>query len=349
MATRFTRLASDLDATHPHPPVARAAVAGDPLLGATIGRYVVDYKLGEGGMAVVYAARDTSLDRWVALKLVAPGLRHRIELEARLVREARVLARLDHPNVVRVYDVGAGAHGVFVAMQLVEGGTLDDFLDTQPPAAAILERFACAGRGLAAVHAAGVVHRDIKPSNLLVDRTGHVWVADFGLAGTDSDADDPGVWTPIGLGSVTRDGRTPGTPAFMALEQVLGQPATARSDQFSFCVSLWHALYGEHPFGGDRAAKVAAMERDAVRPPPRTTVPPRIARALRRGMRRDPLARWPDMPALLAAITYRGRARAVASQNPSSSRQVASIASGSSDVIVQSPSPSSSSTSVKPT
>jgi eukaryotic-like serine/threonine-protein kinase len=303
MQSRSTELASDPDATCPQRAiVVEAADAEDRWLGARIGRYVVDRKLGEGGMGVVYAARDSSLGRWVALKLVTPGARHREQLEARLVREARALARLDHPHVVRVYDVGVAEQGVFVAMQLVDGGTVETLLDTCPPAPAIVAMFAAAGRGLAAVHAAGFVHRDIKPANLLVDRGGHVVVGDFGLAHAPGDLED-GDWCALVSGSVTLAGRMPGTPAFMAPEQYRGEPATARSDQFSFCVSLWHALHGEHPFGEDRAAKLAAMAADTVAKPLRApAVPARVIAALRRGLRCDPVLRWPTMDALIAEI-----------------------------------------------
>jgi serine/threonine-protein kinase len=292
------------------------------LVGKSIDRYRVLSQLGAGGMGVVYAALDPALDRKVALK-VLPPLSHDREqhLEARLRREAQALARLDHPNVVRVYDVGVAEHSVFVAMQLVEGTTLAELLDEKkPPPAQVLALFVSAARGLAAAHDAGIVHRDVKPSNVLVDRADKVYVGDFGLArGADADdggapdtARDPTTTSENLLDeSMTREGSVLGTPLYMSPEQHQGLPATPRSDQFSFCVSLWQALFGQHPFVAGRwvmAVAVDAMARDAVREPPSRGVPSRVVRALRRGMRHDPEARWPSMHALIDRLAPRSRA-----------------------------------------
>jgi eukaryotic-like serine/threonine-protein kinase len=285
------------------------------LVGDTVGRYRVTARLGAGGMGVVYAAHDPALDRRVALK-VLPALDddRRAHLEQRLRREAQALARLDHEHVIAVYDVGVAAHSVFVAMQLVDGTTLDLHLaEVRPPPRRILELFVASGRGLAAAHDGGIVHRDFKPSNVLVDRAGRVYVGDFGLARTvgDDPDDTAAPATSLFHEQMTRHGAVMGTPLYMSPEQHRGEPATARSDQFSFCVSLWLALFGSNPFVAGRwtaAAASEAMARDEVRDPPRVRgVAPRVTRALRRGLRHDPQARWPSMAALCGELAPRSR------------------------------------------
>ncbi|MBL8622286.1 MAG: serine/threonine protein kinase [Myxococcales bacterium] len=279
------------------------------LIGQTIGRYRVQARLGSGGMGVVWAALDPALDRRVAIK-VLPSLSpdRRASLEVRLRREAQALARLEHPNVVAVYDVGVAAESVFIAMQLIDGTTLDAYLAREAlPPPQILAMFVEACRGLAAAHAAGIVHRDVKPTNLLVDRAGRVYVSDFGLARSASDAPaETTADTSLLADELTRAGAVMGTPIYMAPEQHAGAATDPRSDQFSLCVSLWTALFGQHPFVSGRwQAEVAlpAMRADRViEPPRRARVPARVVRALRRGLRCDPAARWPSMDALAEAL-----------------------------------------------
>jgi tetratricopeptide (TPR) repeat protein len=304
------------------PPARRreADAAGDAVVGTSIGRYRVIARVGAGAMGVVYRAIDPALDRTVALKLLPPlDEARRTHLEERLRREAQALARLDHENVVAVYDVGFAEQSLFVAMQFVDGTTLDEHLRAHPmrPRRA-LALFVAAGRGLAAAHAASIVHRDVKPGNLLIDRSGRVYVGDFGLArgAGAADADRPASGADL-LGAdllgagMTRTGAAIGTPLFMAPEQHLGEQATARSDQFSFCVSVWYELFGRHPFADgpwDHERALAAMEADRIAEPPRVAgLPARAVRALRRGLRRDPEARWPSLAALLAELEPRSR------------------------------------------
>jgi eukaryotic-like serine/threonine-protein kinase len=200
-----------------------------------IGRYRIDRRVGAGGMGEVYLGLDTELQRSVAIKLVLPHL-HSARGPQRLRREALALARLSHPNVVQVYEVGEHQGRTFLAMELVEGGTLADWLAAGPPRSwrEILERFVAAGRGLAAAHAAGIIHRDFKPENVSMTREGRVCVADFGLA-----------WTEKSIPPVTRDeasepapverlsttGAVLGTMRYMPLEQLRGGPVDARADQ----------------------------------------------------------------------------------------------------------------------
>ena len=300
----------------------RTARAAD-LTGTMIGRYRVLGRLGAGAMGVVYAAHDPALDRKVALKVLPPivgtdtaHVEARARLEARLRREAQALAKLEHANVVGVYEVGITAETVFVAMQLVDGTTLEDHLAAAKPSVRqIVALFVAAGRGLAAAHAAGLVHRDVKPANILVDRAGRAYIGDFGLARGSEDIDPAGATQPHGMlhEQMTRAGAVVGTPRYMSPEQHAGEPATARSDQYSFCIALWSALFDEHPFAGattwTTGVAVPAMVANQIRRPlkARRRVPGRVTRALVRGMRFDEAARWPSMGALLDAIEPRSR------------------------------------------
>ena len=307
-ATRDDGVAAGGDAavTEPRDGGAPARPAID--VGATVGRYHLRERLGEGGMGVVYAAYDPGLDREVAVKVLRPGVGDDAdEPHLRLQREARVMARLSHPNVMPVHDVGYAAGSIFVAMELVRGGTLTAWLETPRPPDEILARFVAAGRGLAAAHDAGFVHRDFKPSNVMVGEGGRVLVTDFGLAralGDDRAAVAAEVdAAPLDV-TLTRDNAIVGTPAYMAPEQHRGGAVDARADQFSFCVALWHALYGAPPFAGAswRELAAAVTEGRLVEPPPTAAVPPRVRAALTRGLAADPAARWPSMHALLDAL-----------------------------------------------
>jgi tetratricopeptide (TPR) repeat protein/predicted Ser/Thr protein kinase len=272
--------------------------------GASVGRYVILDRIGAGGMGVVYAAYDPELDRRVALKLLrtdrfaAPG-------HLRLLREAKALARLTHPNVVAVHDAGTFGDQVFVAMELVEGETLRQWLEEGARSwREVLDRLLAAGRGLAAAHAAGLVHRDFKPENVLLGRDGRVRVVDFGLAKALADAAEE----PLALDSggepaspLTEWGAVLGTPAYMAPEQIRGIAADARSDQFSFCVALYEALYGERPFAGKGPREIAeSVARGVPREAPAgTKVPGWLRAVVLRGLKADPEERYPGMDDLL--------------------------------------------------
>ena len=282
----------------------------DPLVGRELDRYRVEARRGAGGQGMVYTAYDPALDRRIALK-VLPAIEdeRRAHFEQRLRREAQALAKLAHPNVVAVYDVGVAEHSVFVAMQLVDGVSADEWLEAAPRGRReILDMLVAAGRGLAAAHDAGIVHRDVKPSNVLIDAKGGVCVGDFGLARSADEAEPSGDNGNLLDVNITRAGAVVGTLPFMAPEQHRGEPATPRADQFSFCVMAWKALFGQHPFVAgtwDTATARAAMAADAIIEPPRRLA---IARALRRGLRHDPEQRWPSMDALVEAIRPRSYA-----------------------------------------
>ncbi|MBL8937388.1 MAG: protein kinase [Archangium sp.] len=266
-----------------------------PLPGTMLGRYRVTGTRGAGGMGVVLSAYDPQLDRQVALKLLRPDLEG-ASTEAgrhRLVREAQLMARVRHPNVVTVHDVVVEADRVSIAMELVEGVTLRDWLEQRPRTEdEILEVFVAAGRGLAAAHSAGVVHRDFKPDNVLVEPSGQVLVSDFGLAWSHA---LPSTESGSNAGLI-------GTPAYMAPEQLAGTTVDARADQFSFCVALFEALHGHRPFSGNtRAALLEAIGSGqlAAEPHKRSR---RVSEVLRRGLSRDPASRFESMEALLSAL-----------------------------------------------
>jgi tetratricopeptide (TPR) repeat protein len=289
--------------------------------GTALGRYVILQKLGAGGMGVVYAAYDPELDRKVAIKLLLPGGSGASASigRSRLVREAQAMAKLDHPNVVTVHDVGQHDGAVYMAMEFVDGGTLGAWLERSPRSwPEILETMTLAGKGLEAAHAAGLVHRDFKPENVMVGSDGRVRVMDFGLVRADesttSDASPSGAEVPRGDGrttvggsaldsKLTLDGGIMGTPAYMAPEQFAGDETDARSDQFSFSVALWEALHGERPFAGESIAALSfALAEGRIRDPKRSGVPRWLTAATQRGLARDPGARYPNMRAMLAAL-----------------------------------------------
>ena len=229
---------------------------------------------------------------------------------ARLVREARAAAQLQHPNVVAVYEVGDFAGEPFLAMELVEGETLAAWLAVPRPLAEIVAMLVQAGHGLAAAHAAGLVHRDFKPENVLVDRHGRARVADFGLARSHGH-DVAAVTTPRGgaLGRLTETGTVSGTPAYMAPELFEGGAPDACSDQYAFAVTAFEALHGVHPFAGTTVeAKWTEMAAGRIRSDGRV-IPRALDRVLRRGLAIEPAGRWPSLAAFVAALEPTPRRR----------------------------------------
>jgi len=282
--------------------------------GSTVSRYVVIERIGHGAMGVVYAAYDPELNRQVALKLLRPEGRHLEALRRRLLREAQAMARLAHPNVVAVHDVGMCGEDVFLALELVEGTTLADWMTEPRPWREVLRVFRDAGQGLAAAHAAGLVHRDFKPANVLIGRDGRARVTDFGLARPKNQADPsgelPASWgSPAvqDLSAITQAGVLLGTPVYMAPEQLRGQGADELSDQFNFCVALYEGLYRERPFEGHTIEALdRAVTEGRVRPLTHDTkVPAWVRRAVLRGLKARPEERFPSMEALLTALAPR--------------------------------------------
>jgi tetratricopeptide (TPR) repeat protein/predicted Ser/Thr protein kinase len=316
--------------------VAREALAR----GVQVGRFVVLGLVGRGGMGDVYAAHDPELDRKVAIKLLRGRANHGPagEGRARLMREAQAIAKVSHPNVVVIYDVGTFDGRVFIAMEFIEGNTLGYWMQFQQRnLAEILEVFVAAGRGLESAHEKELVHRDFKPDNVMVGTDGQVRVMDFGLARLAIDRDkspsevtgespllrmteldvDPmstrilsqatpnwplGTTTP--WQEITRAGAIVGTPAYMAPEQFQGAATDARTDQFSFCIALYEALYAVRPFAAQSLQELTTnVLTGQIRPEPEgSSVPASIRRALLRGLSTSPEDRFPSMNALLAEL-----------------------------------------------
>ena len=326
------------------------------LAGESVGRYTVVQILGQGGMGTVYRAHDPQLDRWVALKVLrfdktAP------EPRARMTREARLMAKLDHPNIVTVFDAGEAGGRTYIAMELVVGTTLTVWLRAaERKVSEVLPMFVVAGRALAAAHRTGVVHRDFKPENVLIDQRGRLAVTDFGIAvssdvaaalsrrmappsspldtATAAVAVKPGATTSAGEAgppslaisaaggsSFTRTGMVLGTPGYMSPEQYGGQRVEAASDQFSFAVALYEALLRESPFAGrtfqERRDAVLEGQLLPLSETARGRVSPGLYRTLVRALARDPAARFPSMQALIAELETHG-----AEPRPSSRRRL---------------------------
>ena len=268
-----------------------------------VGRYRIIEELGRGGMGVVYLAEDPELGREVAVKLMRRGSSARRE---RLIREARAMAQVSHPNVVPVYDVGETDGQVYVVMQRVRGQTLAQWLEASRPEAEVLAAFIDAGQGLVAAHAAGIVHRDFKPMNVLVDTDGRVQVVDFGIArgSTASEAGESSATSdPLG-GSLaeprlTETGLRLGTPVYMAPEQHTGEAITAAVDQFAFCATLFEALARRPAFSGSTLEQLREAKRARPEAP---EIPSWLDAVLQRGLAERPDARFGSMSELVAEL-----------------------------------------------
>ncbi len=303
---------------------------GKMVVGHPIGGYELIAVLGEGGMGVVWSAHDPNLDRMIAIKVLrrtdaAPALRKR------LLREARAMARLKHPNVLTVYEVGTEGDRDFIAMEMVDGGSLDEWLDRHPPKHDVMVAILAAGRGLAAAHAKGLVHRDFKPHNVLRSRDGRVLVTDFGLArGMGEESSSGGGEAPPSEAALdvtlrpsasartndslldsplTHTGAMIGTPAYMAPEQFVGGAPDPRTDQFAFCVTAWQALTGARPYTGATLDELRKAASTGVSPTVKVDLPPDIRAALVRGLDPDPQKRWPTLDDLLDALDHAVRPR----------------------------------------
>lgn len=291
------RLVSEMARALPSSSTSPPSVPAPLRMGTRVGRYRIEEMLGSGAMGVVYAAYDDELARRLAIKLVrSPGSSSTVH-RARLLGEGRAIARVSHPNVVTVHDVGTFGEDVFIAMELVDGESLRDWLRREKRSRQeVVQILLGAARGLAAAHASGIVHRDFKPENVMVARNGRVVVADFGLARSArdhsgenaADAPEPGGDAPTADREATATGVVLGTPAYMAPEQRAGATADARSDQYAFCVVLHEALYGQRPVEGARVERAGGLTR--------------LRRALARGLAVDPSDRHPSMAELVRAL-----------------------------------------------
>ena len=273
-----------------------------------LGRYELREHVGSGAMGSVFLGRDADLERDVAVKVLGRG-GDAERIRARLLREARAMAKLRHPNVVAVYEAGVIDERAFIAMEYVDGTTLRTWLGQPHSHQEILAAFRQAAEGLAAAHAAGVVHRDFKPDNALVGADGRVQVTDFGVAHA-FDADEPRAGRQEAPAAAEQpatrgtDLSRAGTPRYMAPEQFDGAQIDGRTDQFAFCVALFEALYGAPPFEGESLAELAEAARRGAPtlPADRRGVPRHLEEALVRGMSADPGDRFATMGALVDAF-----------------------------------------------
>lgn len=273
-------------------------------------RYLVLDELGAGVSGVVYSAYDRKLDRKLALKFLSPGAYDQTERsQLRLVREGQSLARLSHPNVVAIHDIGAFAGCNYIAMEMVEGQSLRQWLAEQlPPWQRTVAVFLDAARGLLAAHNAGLVHRDFKPDNVLIGRDGRARVADFGLSHLLTAPVAPDTETALARVEInlpSPPSTVAGTPAYMAPEQYYGQAIDGRADQFSFCCALYEALYGVRPFRGDTPEEImqAVMKKRILAPPSGRGVPSVVHAAVLRGLRMSPAERFPSMAPLCDVLS----------------------------------------------
>ena len=316
-AAQRARLGPAMDEVRTTPVTPRGAPAPAPpqllLPGTVIDRYILVEHLGSGGLGDVYKAYDPELDRRIAIKILRSSV---VQAETklglpwdRLRREAQALAKLHHPNVVVVHDVGEFGEESFIAMGFAEGVALHHWAHRERPGwSRIRDVFLDAGRGLAAAHAAGLVHRDFKPENVVVGPGDGVVVLDFGLARAaeiafeDSPALREGGDSSLLHREVTGHEILLGTPAYMAPETFRRGETSQASDQFAFCVSMYKVLYGAFPFPrGDVREYVKAVEKGELTPP-EGDVPRWLFRVLARGMSGRPEARFENMTALLRAL-----------------------------------------------
>ena len=283
-----------------------AVPAAEPNPGPRLGRFTILERLGAGNMGVVYSAYDEVLDRKIAVKVLRDG---GPAGSLRLLREAQAMARVDHPNVVTVHEVGTADDQVYVAMEFIRGATLQVW-QREPGRAwtEVVEAYIQAGRGLAAAHAAGLIHRDFKPSNAMIGADGRVRVLDFGLVRAQRVIDADGLDSSSSRSHIaiqlTHAGDVLGTPAYMSPEQICGAAIGPATDQFSLCVALFEALYGQLPFQGDSlGALFRAIGRQRFPDPPRASrVPAWLRAVLLRGLQPVPEDRYPTMEALLRAL-----------------------------------------------
>jgi len=273
-----------------------------------LGRFQIEAEIGRGGMGCVYRARDPELDRTVAIKVKRAHGRLDGDGDERLRREAHALARLNHPNVVAVYETGRDGAAMYVVMEYVDGTTLDRWLALAPRTPReIIDLLVAVARGLSAAHGAGLIHRDVKPRNIFIAQSGLAKIGDFGLARVGA----PGHETAALTGESDAHGELIqlsvsrsiiGTPAYMAPEQLTGATVDERSDQFAFCVTALEALTGQRPFTGQSTEALFAAISAGARSPRPDGVSPRIWRALLRGVATDPARRFPSMTALVAEL-----------------------------------------------
>ena len=294
-------------------PVWQSAVvsheSGDAMIGRRIAHFDITGRLGEGGMGVVYMARDRHLDRDVAVKVLLPEAVGNLERRRRFVREAKAISGLNHPNIVHVYDVDEADGELFIAMEYVAGRTLDEAIDGKGLTPREALRYAVPlADALAKAHGAGVVHRDLKPSNVMITADHMVKVLDFGLAKLTEAAvggSKSAETAPMDEAGRTREGTVVGTAAYMSPEQAEGKAVDGRSDIFTFGAVLYEMLTGRRAFtGASRMATISAVLRDEPTPVSEIchSVPGNLERVIARCLRKDPGRRFQHMEDLRVAL-----------------------------------------------
>ena len=276
------------------------------MIGQRLGAYEVLAKIGEGGMGEVYRARDSRLNRDVAIKVVPPSVAHNPEALARFERESRAVAALSHPNILTIYDVGLSNGHPYAVMELLEGETLAARIARGPmPVRKAVDIAAQMARGLAAAHDKQIAHRDLKPENVFLTPTGGVKILDFGLARTTADQSELTRGESPTMAPATTPGAVLGTVGYMSPEQVRGEPADHRTDVFSLGCVLSEMLTGQRAYKRDTAAEtMSAILRDDP-PDPETfnvNVPPAVLRTLRRCLEKRPQERFESARDLAFAL-----------------------------------------------
>ena len=262
------------------------------MIGKTLGHYRITEKLGEGGMGVVYKARDTHLDRFVAIKTLPAERVSDPDRKRRFIQEAKAASGLNHPNIITIHDIDQAESIDFIAMEYVSGKTLDHLIPRKGMRLSLALEYAVQiSDALARAHSAGIIHRDLKPSNVMVDEHGLVKILDFGLAKL-TEASGPEAETAT---ESTEKGTIRGTAAYMSPEQAEGKQVDARSDIFSFGSMLYEMLTGQLAFGGDtKASTIAALLKEE--PKPITEVldglPREVERVIARCLRKEPERRF---------------------------------------------------------
>ncbi len=276
------------------------------MIGQTLGHYRIESKLGEGGMGVVYKARDIHLDRSVAIKVLPPEAVSNPERKRRFVQEAKAASALNHPNIITIYDINRDGSTEFIAMEYVEGKSLDAVIGRKGLKLSEALKYATqVADGLAAAHAVGIVHRDIKPSNLMVSEKGLVKVLDFGLAKLSEPAQDDLLAPTQTMQPRTEEGTIVGTVAYMSPEQAEGRKVDARSDVFSFGSVLYEMVTGRRPFQGETKLATLSAILSQEPKPVREMVPDapvELERIITRCLRKDLDRRFHHMMDLKVAL-----------------------------------------------
>ncbi len=273
------------------------------MIGQSLGRYVIESKLGEGGMGIVFKARDAQLGRSVAIKILPPDSVADPEKKRRFVQEAKAASALNHPHIVTIHDIGSDGGTDFIVMELLGGTTLAEALPAHglPLRQALTYAIEIAD-ALARAHEAGIIHRDLKPANVMITETGSVKILDFGMAKL-LESVEPSASTTIA--AATEQGITVGTPNYMSPEQAEGRKLDSRSDIFSFGAVLYEMVTGRPAFsGGSSLSVLAKILNEEPTPPSRivTTLPPDVEKSILRCLRKDPARRYQTMADLKVAL-----------------------------------------------